>query len=269
MAPTCPSRPGRWTAPTPWPSSSTPAGRARVCGWSPRARSPTSPWALRSSGPRWADRRHLADGRGHVRQLDGNGRVQRVGRPARRRGRVRLRRAADDVRPRRDPHPAGHARAHRPGAPSPGGWRRCWRTCWTFFSEMYVSRHHHISGAAVHDPCAVMALTHPQLFTSVQRHVQVETEGALDPRDDGDRSARSVVRAPAHVPGDDLGRPRGRLRRDRRGDHRLQHRRRVMDPKRTFSPVRPDAALHPRSAAQPCRVGPTGDEWCSAGPCWR
>ena len=49
----------------------------------------------------------------------------------------------------------------------------------TFFSEMYVSRHHHISGAAVHDPCAVMALTHPQLFTSVQRHVQVETEGAL------------------------------------------------------------------------------------------
>lgn len=49
----------------------------------------------------------------------------------------------------------------------------------TFFSEMYVSRHHHIAGAAVHDPCAVMAITHPQLFAWDQRHVEVETTGEL------------------------------------------------------------------------------------------
>jgi inosine-uridine nucleoside N-ribohydrolase len=32
-------------------------------------------------------------------------------------------------------------------------------------------------GAAVHDPCAVMALTHPELFTRSQSHVVVETTG--------------------------------------------------------------------------------------------
>jgi inosine-uridine nucleoside N-ribohydrolase len=32
-------------------------------------------------------------------------------------------------------------------------------------------------GAAVHDPCAVMALTHPQLFERALRHVVVETDG--------------------------------------------------------------------------------------------
>ena len=34
-----------------------------------------------------------------------------------------------------------------------------------------------MGGAAVHDPLAVMALTHPQLFTTVSRHVVIETVG--------------------------------------------------------------------------------------------
>jgi inosine-uridine nucleoside N-ribohydrolase len=46
-----------------------------------------------------------------------------------------------------------------------------------FFSGTYRSRHHGIGGAAVHDPCAVMALTHPQLFTRRFAHVVVETQG--------------------------------------------------------------------------------------------
>ena len=46
-----------------------------------------------------------------------------------------------------------------------------------FFSETYRSRHHHITGAAVHDPCAVMALTHPHLFRREFRHVEIETHG--------------------------------------------------------------------------------------------
>ena len=48
-----------------------------------------------------------------------------------------------------------------------------------FFSGTYRSRHHTIVGAPVHDPCAVMALTHPQLFTRRRAHVQIETHGAL------------------------------------------------------------------------------------------
>ncbi len=46
-----------------------------------------------------------------------------------------------------------------------------------FFSSNYVERHDHMRGAAVHDPCAVMALTHPHLFQRVQRHVTIETHG--------------------------------------------------------------------------------------------
>jgi inosine-uridine nucleoside N-ribohydrolase len=46
-----------------------------------------------------------------------------------------------------------------------------------FFSHTYTSRHHGIGGAAVHDPLAVMALTHPQLFTVKNAHVEVETDG--------------------------------------------------------------------------------------------
>lgn len=46
-----------------------------------------------------------------------------------------------------------------------------------FFSGTYRVRHENMRGAAVHDPCAVMALTHPHLFTRQQRHVVVETQG--------------------------------------------------------------------------------------------
>ena len=48
-----------------------------------------------------------------------------------------------------------------------------------FFSGTYRSRHHHITGAPVHDPCAVMALTHPHLFTRRFAHVEIETQGHL------------------------------------------------------------------------------------------
>ena len=46
-----------------------------------------------------------------------------------------------------------------------------------FFSDVYVSRHDNMRGGAVHDPCAVLALTHPQLFTMKDHHVIVETSG--------------------------------------------------------------------------------------------
>lgn len=46
-----------------------------------------------------------------------------------------------------------------------------------YFSTNYVSRHEHIAGAALHDPLAVMALTHPDLFERRPRHVTVETIG--------------------------------------------------------------------------------------------
>lgn len=46
-----------------------------------------------------------------------------------------------------------------------------------FFSQVYVSRHDNMRGGAVHDPCAVLALTHPTLFTTKDQHVVVETSG--------------------------------------------------------------------------------------------
>lgn len=48
-----------------------------------------------------------------------------------------------------------------------------------FFSDNYRSRHDPgtMRGAAVHDPLAVLALTHPGLFGRVARHVTVETRG--------------------------------------------------------------------------------------------
>jgi len=51
----------------------------------------------------------------------------------------------------------------------------------TFFSDNYVSRHDPgaIAGAAMHDPLAVFAVTHPELFSRVSRHVDVETRGEL------------------------------------------------------------------------------------------
>lgn len=46
-----------------------------------------------------------------------------------------------------------------------------------FFSGTYVSRHRGLEGAPVHDPCAVLALTHPQLFMRRAAHVVIETSG--------------------------------------------------------------------------------------------
>jgi inosine-uridine nucleoside N-ribohydrolase len=46
-----------------------------------------------------------------------------------------------------------------------------------FFSDVYVSRHDNMLGGAVHDPCAVLSLTHPELFTMKDQHVVVETSG--------------------------------------------------------------------------------------------
>jgi inosine-uridine nucleoside N-ribohydrolase len=46
-----------------------------------------------------------------------------------------------------------------------------------FFSDVYVSRHDNMQGGAVHDPCAVLALTHPQLFTTKPHHVVIELSG--------------------------------------------------------------------------------------------
>jgi inosine-uridine nucleoside N-ribohydrolase len=46
-----------------------------------------------------------------------------------------------------------------------------------FFSDVYVRRHDNMRGGAVHDPIAVMALTHPHLFSITPQHVVVETSG--------------------------------------------------------------------------------------------
>ncbi len=46
-----------------------------------------------------------------------------------------------------------------------------------FFSGTYIRRVKGLLGAPVHDPCAVLALTHPELFTGHRAHVAVETVG--------------------------------------------------------------------------------------------
>ncbi len=48
-----------------------------------------------------------------------------------------------------------------------------------FFSAAYIERHHPgaMQGAALHDPLAVLAVTHPELFEREHRHVVVETRG--------------------------------------------------------------------------------------------
>jgi inosine-uridine nucleoside N-ribohydrolase len=46
-----------------------------------------------------------------------------------------------------------------------------------FFSHSYVSRHDNLRGAPVHDACAVLALTHPDLLSSRLAHVEIETAG--------------------------------------------------------------------------------------------
>jgi len=49
----------------------------------------------------------------------------------------------------------------------------------TFFSGTYTRRHANMAGAAVHDPVAVMALTHPELLHTRDVHVDIETRGEL------------------------------------------------------------------------------------------
>jgi inosine-uridine nucleoside N-ribohydrolase len=48
-----------------------------------------------------------------------------------------------------------------------------------FFSATYLARHDvgSMSGAALHDPLAVLAVSHPELFERRRRHVVVETKG--------------------------------------------------------------------------------------------
>jgi inosine-uridine nucleoside N-ribohydrolase len=46
-----------------------------------------------------------------------------------------------------------------------------------YFTANYIARHRHIAGAALHDPLAVLALTHPDLFERRPRHVAIETIG--------------------------------------------------------------------------------------------
>ena len=58
-----------------------------------------------------------------------------------------------------------------------------------FFADNYISRHDDIAGAAVHDPCAVLALTHPDLFArGVPQRAGRDVRRA-HPRDDRDRPA--------------------------------------------------------------------------------
>jgi inosine-uridine nucleoside N-ribohydrolase len=62
----------------------------------------------------------------------------------------------------------------------PGRLARLLADLFAFFSDNYTTRHHGaMAGAAVHDPCAVLALTHPELFTRHFRHVAIETSGRL------------------------------------------------------------------------------------------
>ena len=68
-----------------------------------------------------------------------------------------------------------------------------------FFTDNYISRHDHMPGAALHDPLAVLAVTHPDLFEHTERHVTVETRGAyttgmtvIDRRDISERSEPNV-----------------------------------------------------------------------------
>jgi inosine-uridine nucleoside N-ribohydrolase len=74
-----------------------------------------------------------------------------------------------------------------------------------FFAANYISRHDRIRGAALHDPLAVMAVTHRHLFEvvdtleDVDRHVAIETTGrhttgatVIDHRTISDRAPANV-----------------------------------------------------------------------------
>ena len=132
-----------------------------------------------------------------------------------------------------------------------------------FFSGTYMRRHDDIAGAALHDPLAVLAVTHPDLFQSTPRHVVVETRGehtrgmtVIDHR-------TLIEREPPNCTVLDSSRRRRRLEGDRRRHHAAtsgahEHRRHIS------TPVRAHPALHARRAARPrdqprrrtCRVRP-------------
>jgi len=59
----------------------------------------------------------------------------------------------------------------------PGRLAAALRDLLRFFSANYIKRHENFTGAAVHDPLSVLALTHPDLFTRSFSHVVVETAG--------------------------------------------------------------------------------------------
>jgi inosine-uridine nucleoside N-ribohydrolase len=59
----------------------------------------------------------------------------------------------------------------------PGKFATVIADLFVFFSGTYVERHYDMRGAAVHDPLAVLALTHPDLFERTSAHVVVETAG--------------------------------------------------------------------------------------------
>jgi inosine-uridine nucleoside N-ribohydrolase len=61
----------------------------------------------------------------------------------------------------------------------PGRLAEVFSDLFDFFSGTYISRHHNLDGAPIHDPCAVLCLTHPELFERRASHVQIETSGHL------------------------------------------------------------------------------------------
>ncbi len=46
-----------------------------------------------------------------------------------------------------------------------------------FFTDTYMRRHYGMDGGAVHDPLAILVLTHPELFVSKDAHVVIELAG--------------------------------------------------------------------------------------------
>ena len=66
-------------------------------------------------------------------------------------------------------------------------WRRRWPTCSRSSPATYVARHDDIAGAAVHDPCAVLALTHPELFRARAPPRRRRDVRRADPRHDRHR----------------------------------------------------------------------------------
>lgn len=61
----------------------------------------------------------------------------------------------------------------------PGALAATFAGLFEFFTNTYLQRHDDgaLAGAALHDPLAVLAITDPELFDRVDRHVVVETAG--------------------------------------------------------------------------------------------